>query len=304
MRDSDRQADRRRDRRHAGPADAELQHPGGPGDDLGRVRHHLRPEHRPGQHAEGAHAGRAQPADRPAAADGRDSRPVRSGRRHDLADLVEADGRAALADRERPHRPGRRASPRRLGRQRRRQRDAGVRGGRRPRRSSRPTASRSTTSSRPSARATRARRAASPTSADRETQIDIRGDIISPQSILDLPIAAPAVEPPPPARRGAVEPVDVGARRCCASRDVASVVDGYEPRRQYASVNGINGVFLQVQKASDVLRGHGVRQRARARCRASARSSPTSTSTSSTSSRSTRRSRSTASSARCPRASS
>ncbi len=55
-----------------------------------------------------------------------DSRPVRSGRRHDRPHLVEADRRPALVDRERPDRPLRRASPRRLGRERRRQRDPGV----------------------------------------------------------------------------------------------------------------------------------------------------------------------------------
>ena len=33
--------------------------------------------------------------------------------------------------------------------------------------------------------------------------------------------------------------------------DVASVTAGYEPRRQFGSVNGINGLFLQIQKTSD-----------------------------------------------------
>ncbi len=33
--------------------------------------------------------------------------------------------------------------------------------------------------------------------------------------------------------------------------DVASVADSYEPRRTAAGVNGLNGVFLQIQKASD-----------------------------------------------------
>ncbi len=84
--------------------------------------------------------------------------------------------------------------------------------------------------------------------ADRETQIDIRGDITSPQSILGLPLSAPAASGPS-AAAGSVNPW-TSAAQVLRVGDVASVVDGYEPRRQYASVNGSAGVFLQVQKAS------------------------------------------------------
>jgi HAE1 family hydrophobic/amphiphilic exporter-1 len=88
--------------------------------------------------------------------------------------------------------------------------------------------------------------------ANRETEIDIRGDITSPQSILGLPIAAassPTAATPATGAAGAVDPW-TSATAVLRISDVASVVDGYEPRRQYASVNGSNGVFLQVQKAS------------------------------------------------------
>jgi len=89
-------------------------------------------------------------------------------------------------------------------------------------------------------------------SSNRETQIDIRGDIITPESILGLPIAAPST----PANAassglgGAIDPW-TSAPQVVRVGDVASVVDGFETRRQIAGVNGINGVFLQIQKASD-----------------------------------------------------
>jgi multidrug efflux pump subunit AcrB len=89
-------------------------------------------------------------------------------------------------------------------------------------------------------------------SSNRETQIDIRGDIITPESILGLPIAAPSA-PANAALTTLAGPVDpwTSAPQIVRIGDVASVVDGYEPRRQVAAVNGINGVFLQIQKASD-----------------------------------------------------
>lgn len=84
---------------------------------------------------------------------------------------------------------------------------------------------------------------------NRETQIDIRGDITSPESILGLPISAPSSATAASTLSGTLNPW-TSAPAVLRVRDVASVVDGYEPRRQYASVNGTNGVFLQVQKAS------------------------------------------------------
>jgi HAE1 family hydrophobic/amphiphilic exporter-1 len=89
-------------------------------------------------------------------------------------------------------------------------------------------------------------------SPNRETQIDIRGDIITPESILGLPIAAPSAPSNAASTTlaGTVDPW-TSAPQVVRISDVASVVDGYEPRRQVAAVNGINGVFLQIQKASD-----------------------------------------------------
>jgi HAE1 family hydrophobic/amphiphilic exporter-1 len=89
---------------------------------------------------------------------------------------------------------------------------------------------------------------------NRETEIDIRGDITSPASVLELPLTATTATGSSaagaPATVGAVDPW-TSAAQVLRIGDVASVVDGYEPRRQYASVNGNNGVFLQVQKASE-----------------------------------------------------
>ncbi|MBV8644615.1 MAG: efflux RND transporter permease subunit, partial [Candidatus Eremiobacteraeota bacterium] len=84
--------------------------------------------------------------------------------------------------------------------------------------------------------------------ANRETQIDIRGDITSPQSILGLPLAAPAT----PGVSSPLTGLDpwTAATQVLRVGDVASVVDGYEPRRQIASINGTSGIFMQVQKAS------------------------------------------------------
>jgi HAE1 family hydrophobic/amphiphilic exporter-1 len=96
---------------------------------------------------------------------------------------------------------------------------------------------------------------------DRETQIDIRGDINSPQSISFLPIAPPAsssaVSATLPsttsgslaARTGTTDPW-TSAPQVLRIGDVATVVDGYTPRQLNGFVNGINGVFLSVQKTA------------------------------------------------------
>ncbi|HZO93522.1 MAG TPA: efflux RND transporter permease subunit [Candidatus Baltobacteraceae bacterium] len=94
---------------------------------------------------------------------------------------------------------------------------------------------------------------------NRETQIDVRGDIMSPESILGLPIATSgssgstptgAVSGSSSASAGSLDPW-TSATQVLRVSDVASVQDGYEPRRQYASINGVAGTFLQVQKAAD-----------------------------------------------------
>jgi hydrophobic/amphiphilic exporter-1 (mainly G- bacteria), HAE1 family len=98
---------------------------------------------------------------------------------------------------------------------------------------------------------------------NRQTSIDIRGDIQDPNSLLDLPIApssAPSTTSPVPATPGATDPWTTGSG-VFRVRDVASVVDGYEPRLTYAQVNGTPGIFLQVQKtdtASEVTSSEAV----------------------------------------------
>jgi HAE1 family hydrophobic/amphiphilic exporter-1 len=98
-------------------------------------------------------------------------------------------------------------------------------------------------------------------SPNRETNVDIRGDIQTPDSILGLPIAVPASSgnPSSTAASTTVGPINgnAGAINPWSSAsavlrvgDVASVSAGFEPRRQYGSVNGINGLFLQIQKTS------------------------------------------------------
>ncbi|HXL61230.1 MAG TPA: efflux RND transporter permease subunit, partial [Mycobacterium sp.] len=96
---------------------------------------------------------------------------------------------------------------------------------------------------------------------DRQTQIDIRGDINSPQSISFLPIGPPASSSTATttlpsttsgslsARTGTTNPW-TSAPEVLRIGDVASVVDGYTPRQLNGFVDGINGVFLSVQKTA------------------------------------------------------
>jgi HAE1 family hydrophobic/amphiphilic exporter-1 len=83
---------------------------------------------------------------------------------------------------------------------------------------------------------------------DRETQIDVRGDISSPQSIAFLPIAPPGASAVT-GTTGATDPW-TSAPEVLRVADVASVADSYTPRQLNGFVNGINGVFLSVQKSS------------------------------------------------------
>ncbi len=94
---------------------------------------------------------------------------------------------------------------------------------------------------------------------DRQTLIDIRGDIYQPQSISRLPIAQPAASAASGAAsvtsgnlsagNGTIDPW-TSASEVLRVGDVSNVVNGYLPRVMNASVNGINGVFLSVQKTS------------------------------------------------------
>jgi len=82
----------------------------------------------------------------------------------------------------------------------------------------------------------------------RETTVDVRGDIQTPEGVASLPLLLSG-QAPASTGAGAVNPwsspssvVRVG--------DVASVTDGYEERRVFAFVNGALRVFLQVQKTT------------------------------------------------------
>ncbi len=96
---------------------------------------------------------------------------------------------------------------------------------------------------------------------NRQTSVDIRGDIQDPNSVLDLPIAATSTATSViPATAGATDPWTTG-NTTLRVRDVAAVADGYEPRQAYAQVNGSPGVFIQVQKtdtASEVTSSEAV----------------------------------------------
>ncbi|MBV8245739.1 MAG: efflux RND transporter permease subunit [Candidatus Eremiobacteraeota bacterium] len=91
---------------------------------------------------------------------------------------------------------------------------------------------------------------------NRETQIDIRGDVIDPSSILGLPISVPVTNGGSAATSsglaGLAGPVNSWTASNAVRRvaDIATVVAGAEPRRVYAAVTGVNSMFVQVQKSS------------------------------------------------------
>ncbi len=87
---------------------------------------------------------------------------------------------------------------------------------------------------------------------DRETQVDIRGDIVTPEGLAGLALSPPSSSAAQtiPSTAGTVDPW-TSANTVLRVGDVAKVTAGYEPRRTAASVNGINGVFLQIQKTSE-----------------------------------------------------
>jgi HAE1 family hydrophobic/amphiphilic exporter-1 len=96
-------------------------------------------------------------------------------------------------------------------------------------------------------------------SSNRETSIDVRGDITNVATVARLPINAVSTsgtESTPGATGsgiaalpGSVDPwtSSDAVRRI---EDVATVIDGYEPRRQYAQIDGQPGLFLQIQKSA------------------------------------------------------
>ncbi len=98
---------------------------------------------------------------------------------------------------------------------------------------------------------------------NRQTTIDIRGDIQSLDSVRNLPIvtsASPALANSTGAQvesyqggvnalAGVVDPW-TASNSVIRIGDVATVTEGYEPRLQYAHISGRPGLFLQIQKAS------------------------------------------------------
>ncbi len=100
---------------------------------------------------------------------------------------------------------------------------------------------------------------------NRETTIDVRGDITNLDSVKRLPIAPPSVSSSNGSQTagqindpfGGVSALPGGIDPWTASnslrrvQDVAHVVAGYEPIRRFAQVNGRSGLFISIQKASD-----------------------------------------------------
>ena len=99
---------------------------------------------------------------------------------------------------------------------------------------------------------------------NRETTIDVRGDITDLNSVKRLPIAPPTIESQSGVTSGQINspfgglsalPGNVNPWTASNSlrrvQDVSRVVAGYEPIRRFAQVNGRSGLFISVQKASD-----------------------------------------------------
>ena len=92
---------------------------------------------------------------------------------------------------------------------------------------------------------------------NRETTVDVRGDITSPESIARLPVSAGAAAPASAVGNTGLGGLPGSVNPWTASSqiprigDVAKVVDGYEPRRVYAQIDGRPGLFLNIQKSSD-----------------------------------------------------
>lgn len=89
---------------------------------------------------------------------------------------------------------------------------------------------------------------------NRETLVDVRGDVQTPQSVANLPLlvngtTTPAAVAPSSQPAGALNPWSTTAN-VPRIGDVAAVTDTYEPRRVYAYQNGVPRMSIQVQKAT------------------------------------------------------
>lgn len=81
---------------------------------------------------------------------------------------------------------------------------------------------------------------------NRETTIDIRGDIQTPETVADLLLG-----PGEGASNGTTTSAYGTTERLMRVGDVASVVDGFEPQRVYAYDRGEPAITLDVQKATN-----------------------------------------------------
>ena len=100
---------------------------------------------------------------------------------------------------------------------------------------------------------------------NRETTIDVRGDITDIKSVAALPLAAETSTGGSSGSAGTTDTLGLGgtgalpgsvnpwtsADAVLRIQDVANTIAGYEPRRQYAQINGRPGLFIQVQKSSN-----------------------------------------------------
>jgi len=88
---------------------------------------------------------------------------------------------------------------------------------------------------------------------NRQTTIDVRGDIQNVGMLRDLPIIPAGGASNATGLSGLPGTVNPWSAANAVVRvgDVANVVSGYEPRQQFAQINGKPGLFFQVQKASN-----------------------------------------------------
>jgi len=87
---------------------------------------------------------------------------------------------------------------------------------------------------------------------NRETTIDVRGDITTPSTIANLPVIVSGTAPPSGLSTlpGSIDPW-TASNAVTRIGDVAKIVAGNELQRRFAQVNGRPGLFLFVQKAAD-----------------------------------------------------
>jgi HAE1 family hydrophobic/amphiphilic exporter-1 len=88
---------------------------------------------------------------------------------------------------------------------------------------------------------------------NRETTIDVRGDITDPQTLANLPVAGPTVASAANGIGALPGAIDAWTASNAVYRvgNLATVVAGNEPRTQFAQINGTAGLFISVQKSSD-----------------------------------------------------